>query len=131
MQPDRGIVHIYRRSYGLSTRTDDLNALNHQSAGVLTMPPGNRFTPPLYEILPVHGLYLIYVYGYIYATVISVNVKIASITTPLRQDPKLLMRQLSNVSAVIGIGGFTLVTISDLIILPISDLIRLTVIDLI
>ena len=79
------------------------------------------FTAPLHEILPWHGPT---VYVYISTVFISFLVTFSASAVYMSQ-PCPDTHHLSDISTIISMGSYTLVTVSDLIWLAISDFILL------
>ena len=91
---------------------------------VQTTHPGTRLTAPLHAIITGNGLiYATSTYKYILSASHQLHECCNHAATVSRY--LLFTRQLSNVSAVIIIGSFVLVVVSDSIWLPVFNLILL------
>ena len=119
MYPDRGIVHTYRQSDGLSTRPDGPNTLTRQSACTNDAPRYPASLPHYVESCPRHVPIYVYIYNYIYILGISIVFVIVTSTLP-RSDPAHCHILSAAMIAVI-IGSFTLFNSSNLIRLKFFD----------
>ena len=127
MHPYQWIVRTNRQPDGLSARPDEPNTLTCKYAATQNAPRDPRCGPVKWN--PVYTWTYLPCLNLSHWKLLQFHDRWKHATTALIAHP--LTHHLSNLSAVIGIRIFVLITISDLIWLTVSNLTRLSFSELI